>query len=78
MSYLPHDTRPTLVFRNSVNNSTWPSGQILLEVYRMRTILAIMTAIAVLALGGITGGTFQAGHFYNSNQITAGENGSGG
>jgi len=44
----------------------------------MRTVLAIMLAVAVLALGGITGGNLQAGHSYNSDQIAAGENGGGG
>jgi hypothetical protein len=44
----------------------------------MRTILAIVAAVAVLALGGIMGGAFQADHSYNSDQIAASENGAGG
>ncbi|MHB8732934.1 MAG: hypothetical protein ACYDAB_14225 [bacterium] len=44
----------------------------------MRTILAIIAAVAVLMVGGITGAGFQIGHSYNADQITAGENGGGG
>jgi hypothetical protein len=44
----------------------------------MRVVLAIIAAVAVLALGGITGG-IQDGHSYHPDQIAAdGENGGGG
>mgnify|MGYP001195934064 CR=1 FL=1 len=45
----------------------------------MRTIFAIIAAVAVLMVGGITGAGFQIGHSYNADQIAAdGENGGGG
>ena len=45
----------------------------------MRMIFAVVAALAVLALGGLSGAGFQAGHSYNADQIAAdGENGAGG
>jgi hypothetical protein len=44
----------------------------------VRTILAIVAAVAMLAFGSITAGSFQAGHLYNADQIVAdGDNGAG-
>ncbi len=60
MSYLPHDIGPTPMLGNSIISSTWPSGQNHAEVTGMRTIFAIVMTIALLALGGVAGYTFQA------------------
>jgi hypothetical protein len=72
-----NDTEATITLRNSFGSSTWPSGQIRAEVTGMRTIIAIVMTIALLALGGVAGYTVQT-HQMQVPILADGGNGPGG